>query len=322
MAFFWKRKSGNKKGLIAIEFQEDAMAISVSHSLYYREPDFSSNQASLVPKKAIDQVAVIPFSDYEDKVKKLKEYVIANNLENMDCAIVLSSKDYRLLLLDTPNVPPKELNQATKWLIKDLIDFSIEAAVIDLFAVPVRSGHAPQMYAVVTKQAVLQEIMQILREAGLLVRSIDITELALRNMMARLPQSENGVMYLARRGSAIHLLITRGSTLYFERMIDVPQNESNASLDSALADEIQRSLEFYQNQKGQEPPAYCYLDPAFKREDNLLQQLKNNLTMAVEVLDLNTIVQSPMALDDTLQSQCVVVIGELMGFPMIGAAHE
>ena len=63
---------------------------------------------------------------------------------------VLDPSAYRLLLVEAPDVPPEELRAAVRWRIKDLIDFHVDDAVIDVFEMPghARGGARRMMYAV------------------------------------------------------------------------------------------------------------------------------------------------------------------------------
>ena len=49
---------------------------------------------------------------------------------------VLDPDSYRLLLVEAPDVPADELRAAVRWRVKDLIDFHVDDAVIDVFEMP------------------------------------------------------------------------------------------------------------------------------------------------------------------------------------------
>ena len=59
---------------------------------------------------------------------------------------------YNLILVEAPDVPQAEIRAAVRWRVKDLIDFSIDDAVIDVFEVPpLKGGRANMLYAVVAR---------------------------------------------------------------------------------------------------------------------------------------------------------------------------
>src|ERR1044071_3667210 len=66
---------------------------------------------------------------------------------------VLDPGGYRLLLVEAPDVPPDELRAAVRWRVKDLIDFHVDDAVIDVFEMPphARGGRNRMMYAATAK---------------------------------------------------------------------------------------------------------------------------------------------------------------------------
>ena len=41
------------------------------------------------------------------------------------CA-VMNTGDYRLLLVEAPDLPPEEMRAAVRWRIRDLVDFPVE----------------------------------------------------------------------------------------------------------------------------------------------------------------------------------------------------
>src|SRR5690349_6905444 len=49
---------------------------------------------------------------------------------------LLSLGDYQMLSVDAPNVPPDELKTAIRWRLKDLLDYHIDDATIDVLDVP------------------------------------------------------------------------------------------------------------------------------------------------------------------------------------------
>ena len=94
------------------------------------------------------------------------------------------SRGYRLLLVEAPDVPADELRAAVRWRIKDLIDFHIDDAVIDVFEMPPHARGGPQrmMYAVTAKAEVVKREIERIESAGLKLGVVDIPELSLRNI--------------------------------------------------------------------------------------------------------------------------------------------
>src|SRR5262245_55911426 len=49
---------------------------------------------------------------------------------------LLSLSEYQLLSVDAPNVPPDELKTAIRWRLKDMLDYHVDDATIDVLDVP------------------------------------------------------------------------------------------------------------------------------------------------------------------------------------------
>ena len=65
----------------------------------------------------------------------LQKLVKKHDLDRFPCVSSMDLGDYNLLSVEPPEVPPAELSAALRWRVKDLIDFSIDDAVIDAFQV-------------------------------------------------------------------------------------------------------------------------------------------------------------------------------------------
>jgi len=209
------------------------------------------------------------------------------------------------------------LRAAIRWRVKDLIDFHIDDAVIDVFDVPNQrvSGANKMMYAVVAKSSTVRRQVDLLAGAGLNLDVIDIPELALRNIAALLPEDVAGValLYLTARGGLI--TITRQTTLYLSRRIDLGYEVLGGDLDSAaprldrIVVEIQRSLDYYESHFSQPPVTNVIIAPLPGPIAGMDEYLSQQLGIAVRLLDLNTLIDMDTPLDPGLQSQCLLAIG-------------
>src|SRR5512141_641180 len=48
------------------------------------------------------------------------------------CATLLHPAEYQLMMVDAPNVPREELKAAIRWRVKDLLDYHIDDAAMDV----------------------------------------------------------------------------------------------------------------------------------------------------------------------------------------------
>lgn len=241
----------------------------------------------------------------------------ADRLDDQVCITTLNVGTYALLLVEAPDVPATELRAAIRWRVKDLIDFHIDDAVIDVFDVPNQrvTGSNKMMYAVVAKSSTVRQQVDLLTGAGLKLDVIDIPELALRNIAALLPEDVAGVamLYLDDRNGLI--TITRQQTLYLSRRIDTGYEILGSDLETAAARldrivvEIQRSLDYYESHFSQPPVTNVVIAPLPVRITGFEEYLAKQLGITVRPVDLNSLIDVEGSLDPQTQSRCMLAIG-------------
>src|SRR5262245_41425598 len=57
-------------------------------------------------------------------------------LDRYRCLTLLAPDEYQLLLVEAPNVQPAELKAAVRWRVKDLLDYHVDDATIDVLDIP------------------------------------------------------------------------------------------------------------------------------------------------------------------------------------------
>jgi MSHA biogenesis protein MshI len=245
-----------------------------------------------------------------------------HDLDAYDCVSVAALGSYQLLLVEAPDVQPAELRAAIRWRVKDLIDFHLDDAVIDVFEVPNQktAGRNRMMYAVVARADRVRQRIDSINQAGINLTVIDIPELALRNIAALLPEDVSGVALLYLENDAGLITITRQSTLYLSRQIDTGigdlpdtvdtanDDEARGRLDSIVV-EIQRSLDYYESHFSQPAVSGVVIAPLSRPVPAMLEYLDAQLDLSVRMLDLNQLIDMPAALDEAAQARCLLAIG-------------
>lgn len=227
---------------------------------------------------------------------------------------VLPLSAYQLLLVEAPSVPADELLGAVRWRIKDLIDFHIDDAVIDIFQMPSRDrgGTNRTMYAVVAKTKDVRAEVTAAESAGLNLDAIEIIELSLRNIATRLEQDGRGVALLYLTETSSVLLLVRGGTLYLTRHVDTGIGslsdlaEQHSERVARLALEARRSLDYFESHYEQQSVPVLYtagLDPADQ------DQMSREVGISVSNIDLASLLDNAGQLDDAQQRQCLPAIG-------------
>lgn len=251
----------------------------------------------------------------EAQQSHLSLFVTTNQLQNADCYGVLSLEDYRLILIEKPKVAENEMGEATKWLVKDLIDFPIEEAVIDFFPAPNRAGQAEKMYVVVARMQWLSLIADMVAKAGLNFKSLNVAALALRNIFSSMHIIGNSAVFLMRNKDQYYILVIKDQLIYLERKLELSsQNELDAqmfeSFCNELVNELQHSIDFYQN-RDKTIPVKIFLDPLLGKNQKLVQFIETTLSLQVEVLDTSKLLHEILPEEDKIK--CLSVIGETLG---------
>lgn len=229
--------------------------------------------------------------------------------------LVLADGQYELLLVDAPRVEPSELRAAVRWKVRNLIDFHIDDAVIDVFEIPGQSNR-PQgqtmMYAVAARSRELREYIDSIENSDLDLRVIDITEMALRNLAAQLDEDVRGVAMLYFEENHGILTITRQGSLYLSRRLETGTSqlfdEPEASY-AQIALEVQRSLDYYDSHYGQSPVAALSILPGFASHEALVESLSESLSFPVQSYRPEDVITSEVDLPNEHLAEFLIALG-------------
>lgn len=243
-------------------------------------------------------------------------------LADYQCSTVLSSGDYQLMTVDAPNVPPDELKAAIRWKLKDMLDFHVEDATIDVLDIPPDKnsparGHS--MFAVVARNQVIQSRQTLFGDARIPLKVIDIQETAQRNVSALLEQDGRGLAFLSFGEEGGLLTVSYGGELYLARRIEVRasqfEQQGQEQLDALferITLELQRSLDHFDRQYHFIAVSKLVLGPMGPAAAGLRDALSSNLYVPVEVLDLKSVLNLdnvPSLAEGRAQQQYFKVIG-------------
>ena len=247
----------------------------------------------------------------------LAALVDSMKIDGLGCNFVLSPRDYNLYLIEAPAVEEEELKSAVRWKIKDLLDMPAEDAVIDVFPVPEDAfqGRSKMLYAVAAQKSRIESVIELVTKAGLKLQSIDIPELAMRNISSELLNDEHGVAFMDLRKTGSTMNLSKNGQLYLTRKINT-QLDPNvmAARDwevqrDRLVLEIQRSLDYYESQMGQNPISQIVLAPRPYDSQAMAESLDSVMSVKVTVADLSTGIGIPETIDVEAQHICLMAIG-------------
>lgn len=216
-------------------------------------------------------------------------------LDRARCTTLMRAGGYQLFLLEAPVVPAQELRQAMRWRVKDLIDFPVEAATVEVIDIPGDEralARSRWVLAVVARTSIVADYVQPFLAAGIALEAVDVTELAQRNVAALFEEDGRGVALLAFDESGGLLTVTRDGELYVARRIELalgdarrlPDGERTALLERVVL-ELQRSIDHCERQFSYVPLARLVLALPFD-VPGLAEALHENLGLPVEPMDL------------------------------------
>ncbi len=206
--------------------------------------------------------------------------------------LVLPLDQYQVFQMDRPDgIDESELSDALRWKLKDLLDFSPTDAVSDVFPFPedASRGRGALVNVVAARKSLVSELVTLVNGSGLHLECVDIAELALRNLVSQLDNNQRGAALVHLRESYGQMVVCREDTLYLSRRLDVAAEElrdagRQENAVQSLALEMQRSLDYYESQLGQVPPATIRLvarDSALP----LASMVSSYVAAGVEMLD-------------------------------------
>ncbi|HIP52573.1 MAG TPA: hypothetical protein EYH03_00995 [Chromatiales bacterium] len=266
---------------------------------------------------------------------------IVSDLKLKDVAGVcaLEPGEYNLLQVEAPEVNSDELCKAVRWRIKDLLDFHVDDAVIDVFDLPEpsRPGAKRMLSVVASRSTDIRRRVDLMEEAGIRLEAIDITELAVRNV-AVLDESGPGAqlfLYLAPRYGLIE--ITLDGLLYLSRRIEIdarglagdddqPElvaveswdlegagvalNGSRDELMDSLVLELQRSMDYYETQFEAGPVTRIRVVPVEPNmTERFIRYASENLAVTVEEIQLEERIDGLDEVPDEIIERCLPALG-------------
>ena len=248
---------------------------------------------------------------HADRAAVLRECINSLNLKGTPCHAVLPFNSYSLQLAEAPKVPPQELRDAIRWRIQDIIPMPLEQAVIDAFPLPENTGRGDMVYAVAAHREQVDDTATLIAEAGLKLNSIDINELALRNLATVINRSDRSIALVSIAPGRACVNVFGNASLYLTRQFDIRWNGGlmeELPADS-LALELQRSLDYFERQMRQPPPQHIYLWGEHITSDKVTDELHNSLPAPISVLPLEQHLALPAAVEAGDLPFCYGAIG-------------
>lgn len=278
MAWFSKKKT--QPGWMAISNDTDAIRLA-----HVERP------AQGKPK--VDRWGIVAQTEAEgaDLQRAAKEY----ELGHFRCTTLLHPAEYQLLMVDAPNVPRDELKAAIRWRVKDLLDYHIDDAAMDVLDIPVdkdATGKSHYMYAIATKNEIVKGQIEQFERARIALQVIDIPETAQRNVAQLYETADRGIGMLTFDGGGGLFTLSYEGELYLARRLDISwpqlvssQEGQRQAYFERISVELQRSLDHFERQYRDITLSELLLGPV-PEEIGLLEFLSSQLYLPLRQIDL------------------------------------
>ena len=235
------------------------------------------------------------------------------------CATLLGGGEYQIMNVEAPNVPREEVKTAVRWRLKDILDFPVAEATIDVLGIPLDANARAQqsLFVVAAKNSVIAPRQKLFLDARVDLAAIDIPEMAQRNVSAMLEPEGRGVAMLSFGDDGGLLTVSYRGELYLSRRFDVtlaqllePDHERKHASFDRITLELQRSLDHFERQYSFISVSKLVLGPS--AVSGLEEYLSSNLYTPVETLDLATVFDLsavPELADKALQQRFLLPLG-------------
>ena len=281
---------------------------------------FSANEFSLIYlNKTQDHLEILlsetqRYESIDDITLLLTSMVNKHNLYYTPTCWLLSPEDYQLFLIESLPVKPEEYIDALQWRIRSLINYPAIEAAIDYFKIPIKKDSQEtntMTAAVVAKKTSLSKTAELLNHTGLLLISIDIPELAMRNLTALYENDEKSTALIYFYPHTAILNITREKTLYFTRRINLSEHDDQQRYQQVSLDML-RYFDYYQSQWRYPTPNRVFIASESIPAEKIKTLLSEYLSLTVEQYQLPATIMTNSKLK-SFDQRHLLLIGKALG---------
>ena len=245
-----------------------------------------------------------------------------HQLDTHPCNIVLSPDEYQLLQVESPDVPSQEQSAAIRWRIKDLIDFHIDDVVIELIKLPGEHAAADRSVQVVAcRKSIIQRYVDLLHSEKYALSTIDIAELAARNLLGQQAEQNGAIALLNLWENYARISLYLDNDLYLSRSSSIGLNtlahifESDNIDDTSLivldslALELQRTFDYYESHSHQAPIQQLFIQANSPFSTELAALIQQRTGINTQEINIDRLVHNDSKYMDSLPSHCLSAIG-------------
>lgn len=272
-----------------------------------------------LPAEAIVDNTLMDSSSIVEAVKNL---LASLNVKAKEAACSISGNSVIIRKISLPVMPVEELEDQIHWEAEQYIPFDINDVNVDfeILSPDEQDPSKMNVLLVASKKDIINDYMAVFAEAGLKLVVVDVDSFAVQNAYETSYSPEmNEVVALVNIGaSIINLNIVRGGFSLFTRDVQMGGNlyteeiQKQFSLNSeeaemkkvaaagsddprllevlsrvneTIANEMRRSLDFYNSTAGEERISKVYLSGGGARTAHLVDAVQQRLALPVEILN-------------------------------------
>jgi MSHA biogenesis protein MshI len=277
---FWRKQAGGD-GWTSVVFGADRIAVAEVRRTTGERPRVKACES---------------FARDNGELDALKRLKNARRLAGNRCTTLLWHGQYQLLQVDAPDnardLPYEELREAMRWRVKEMVDFPVDQAGVDVLEIPAVGSRASQLWVVAASHDVLRPRVLLFQDAKAALSAIDIPELAQRNLAGLFEEPDRGLALVAFDGKGGRLTITYRGELYMTRHIDVSGPELTGAQAGALHErvllDIQRTLDNFDRNYSAIPLNRLLVGP-LPGGEAFIGYLETNLSLPVGRADLTQV---------------------------------
>ncbi|MCK5829251.1 MAG: hypothetical protein KAH20_03010 [Methylococcales bacterium] len=300
------KKKATSKGIVALSFTSEGISLAIS-----------KHTVNLKPK-----LTHCEFIRTNKKQETLQDLSAAYQLKDYDCYLILTPDDYRLITIEPPAVTENEMTEAIRWKISDLVEFNVDDAIIDYYPLPVpqRVNSEKKIEIIAAPKSIIQPLIDLCISCDLQLKVIDIQETNIRNLATLAPENISGFAVLYLQKNTGQIIIEQEGLIYLNRKLaigfdrlgltDSFLSDGQIELEqSSLALDIQRSFDYVESYYNLPPISELAVIPIIKNTQGILDFINKNQGITSRIMDLSSIIDSNLLLNDSTQSLCASVIG-------------
>ncbi|OGU06254.1 MAG: pilus assembly protein PilM [Geobacteraceae bacterium GWC2_58_44] len=272
-----------------------------------------------LPAEAIVDNTLMDSSSIVETVKTLLGSL---NVKAKEAVCSISGNSVIIRKISLPMMPVEELEDQIHWEAEQYIPFDINDVNVDfeILSPDEQDPSKMNVLLVASKKDIINDYLAVFAEAGLKLVVVDVDSFAVQNAYeTNYPAESNDVVALVNIGaSIINLNIVRGGFSLFTRDVQMGGNlyteeiQKQFSLNSeeaelkkvtaagsddlrlrdvlqrvneTIANEMRRSLDFYNSTAGEERISKVYLSGGAAKTALLMEAVQQRLALPVEMLN-------------------------------------